>query len=484
MKILRRREVLKLSVADKIESEYPFLLLYLKALVTKEILGIDLLKMAAEKRIFKNTSRYLKRIIELVTKWRYSQAEACVNLSRVVPSKNLKNFLYRLSQSINSGEPMEKFIDREYRNFSASYYEDKMQAIERLRTLGDSFLSFESATLFLCVTILISSIFFSPELMITLSILTVVSVSSILFLLSWYMFKLAKPDGILAEAEAKPKQRRRIEVFGLASLIIALAIAFFASQSSKLSHCLVSVGVPMLTAGALGKIYVSRVKKREEEYPAFLRYIASICAVEVPVIVALKELYETRFKYLNRAVKRLYAKLKMRVEPRIAWWSFEVELDSKLIQRINEIMVDTLYVGNLAKIAKTIENFYFTYMTVRRKRYQVVSYLVNILIPLYAAVVGVLAVISGFFSALSKFMNQVATLIPFLTPPPVSFINMFFIFVLVILALNNSIAIYSMEGDSRFTILFYVGLFLTIGGAIYSIINTATHHYLSTIITL
>jgi len=174
----------------------------------------------------------------------------------------------------------------------------------------------------------------------------------------------------------------------------------------------------------------------------------------------------------------------MRVEPRIAWWSFEVELDSKLIQRINEIMVDTLYVGNLAKIAKTIENFYFTYMTVRRKRYQVVSYLVNILIPLYAAVVGVLAVISGFFSALSKFMNQVATLIPFLTPPPVSFINMFFIFVLVILALNNSIAIYSMEGDSRFTILFYVGLFLTIGGAIYSIINTATHHYLSTIITL
>ncbi|RLB79426.1 MAG: hypothetical protein DRH17_13830 [Deltaproteobacteria bacterium] len=240
----------------------------------------------------------------------------------------------------------------------------------------------------------------------------------------------------------------------------------------------------MLLAGALGKIYVSKIKKREEEYPAFLRYVASNCAVEVPVIMALKGIQETALKYIGKAMRRLYAKHKMREERRVAWWSFEVELDSKLIQRVNEIFVDTLYTGNLARVAKILEEFYFTYITIRRRRYQVVSYLVNVLVPLYAAIAGVLAVINGFFAALSEFMMQISAFISFLTPPPVDFMNFFFIFHLVALALNNSIAIYTMEGDSRFTILFYIGLFLTCGGAMFSVINMATYNYLSSIAKL
>jgi len=445
---------------------------------------MELLKTASEKIIFKNIGRFLKRIITLVTEWRYSQAEACSNLSEAVPSKTLGSFLYRLSQSINSGEAINTFVEREYKNFSASYYENKMQAIERLKATCDTFLSLESVTLFLCVTILISSIFFSPELMITLSILTVVTLSAILFFLSWYIFKLSKPDGILAEAEVKPKRRRQLEYVGLSSLAIAAKVFLILLQRFPLSYCLIGAGIPMLLAGALGKIYVSKIKKREEEYPAFLRYVASNCAVEVPVIMALKGIQETGFKYIGKAIRRLYAKLKMRVEPRVAWWSFEVELDSKLIQRINEIFVDTLYTGNLARVAKILEEFYFTYVTIRRRRYQVVSYLVNVLAPLYAAIAGVLAVINGFFVALSEFMMQISAFISFLTPPPVDFMNFFFTFLLVALALNNSIAIYTMEGDSRFTILFYIGLFLTCGGATFSAINTATYNYLSSIAKL
>ncbi|MCD6443880.1 hypothetical protein J7L70_02615 [Candidatus Bathyarchaeota archaeon] len=86
----------KLSVVDKIESEYPFFLLYLRSIATRDASRMELLKTASEKIIFKNIGRFIKRIITLVTEWRYSQAEACSNLSEAVPSKTLGSFLYRL----------------------------------------------------------------------------------------------------------------------------------------------------------------------------------------------------------------------------------------------------------------------------------------------------------------------------------------------------------------------------------------------------
>ncbi|MCD6530175.1 type II secretion system F family protein [Candidatus Bathyarchaeota archaeon] len=474
-----------LSLGDKIESEYPFFLLYLRSITSGAVSRLALLQMASKKAVYKHIAPYFKKILNLVSEWRYSQASACNALSREVPSRNLGGFLYRMSQSIKSGEPVSQFVEREYLQFSSQYYEKRMRAIERLKSLSDTYLPINSVTIFLCVTILLSSIFFSPKTMILLAILSVVGISGALFALSWRIYKAARPDGVMIEEE-NPKlnsMRRLILLAALASGITLVATPLI-TPFKDYFYPITLAGAPLLLVGYLGKRYIRDVKKCEEQYPAFLRHIGSNCAVEIPILTVLKSACETDFGVLNRAVKRLYAKLLMRLEPEVAWWSFEIELGSRLIQRVNTILTEVLYTGgDVTSTSKLLGDFYFTYTTLRRRRYQVVSYLVGMLIPLHMAMAGLFAVIDGFFSALADFMSEISVFISFLSPPPVSFFKFFFLFTLVLMAFNNSIAVYAMEGDSRFTLLFYLGLLLTAGGAIYLVTSTLTFNYLSSIVT-
>jgi len=475
-----------LSLGDKIESEYPFFLLYLRSVTSGAISRLALLEMASKKVVYKHIAPYFKKILNLVSEWRYSQANACNALSMEAPSKNLGEFLYRMSQSIRSGEPVSQFIEREYIRFSSQYYEKRMRAIERLKSLSDTYLPIKSVTIFLCVTILLSSIFLSPETMILLAILTVVGISGTLFALSWRIYKAAKPDSVLIEDEnPKLDSMRRLMLLAISASGIALVATPLITPFKDYFYSVTLAGAPLLLVGYLGKRYIRNVKKCEEQYPAFLRHIGSNCAVEIPILTVLKSACETDFGVLNKAVKRLYAKLLMRLEPEIAWWSFEVELGSKLIQRVNTILTEVLYTGgDVTSTSKLIEKFYFTYTTIRRRRYQVVSYLVGMLVPLHMAMAGLFAVIDGFFSALADFMARISVFISFLSPPPVDFFRFFFLFTLVLMAFNSSIALYAMEGDSRFTLLFYLGLLLTVGGIIYLVTSTLTANYLSSIITL
>jgi len=472
-----------LSISDKVESEYPFFILYLRAVTSGVISRLLMLKAASEKSIFKHIGPYLNKILTLTTDWRYPQARASEILSEEVPLKDFGEFLYKFSQSISSGEPVSQFIEREHKNFMAEYEAVRMQSIDRLKTLSDAYLPMMSVTLFLTTTLLISSIFYDPEVMINLTILTVIVISFILYLISWLIFKSAKPDGILLEQDEKPSQRRRMELIALGSIALAVLSLLIPMQNS-FQHIVV-VGVLLLIPGALGKYYIHRIKKREEVYPGFLRFMGSNLSTDIPLMNVITEASETDFGVLNSPIKGLYNRLRMRVEPRIAWWSFETELDSQLIRRMNLILTDTVYTGgNLTEASKFLEDFSHIYTTIRRRRYAAASYHTGIMLPLYYVMAGMFATLDGFFSALEGFMSKISTMVPFLSPPPVGFMKFFFMFALVLFALNNVFSLYNIEGDSRFTIMFFMGLQLALGGIIYLTISTAVVGYLSGIAML
>lgn len=467
-----------LSVGDKVESEYPFFILYLRAVTSGVISRLLMLKAASEKSIFKHIGPYLNKILILTVEWRYPQARASEILSEEVPTKDFSEFLNKLSQSISSGEPINQFIEREHKTFMAEYEAARLQSIDRLKTLSDAYLPMMSVTLFLTTTMLISSIFYSADIMINLTILTAIMISFILYLISWLIFKSAKPDGILLEQDEKSIRRRRMELIALGSLALA-ALSLLIPMQNNLQHIIV-IGVLLLIPGALGKYYVHKIKKSEELYPGFLRFMGSNLSTDIPLLNVISEASETDFGILNSPIRSLYNRLRLRVDPRVAWWSFETELDSQLIRRMNLILTDTVYTGgNLTEASKFLENFCHTYTTIRRRRYAAVSYHTGILLPLYCVMAGMFATLDGFFTALEGFMNKISTMMSFLSPPPVDFMNFFFMFALVLFALNNVFSLYNMEGDSRFTMIFFMGLQLVLGGLIYLTVSAAVVSYLS-----
>jgi hypothetical protein len=58
------------------------------------------------------------------------------------------------------------------------------------------------------------------------------------------------------------------------------------------------------------------------------------------------------------------------------------------------------------------------------------------------------------------------------------------VFALALFALNNVFSVYNMEGDSRFTVLYYTGMQMALGGTIYLIISEAVANYLGGVATI
>jgi archaellum biogenesis protein FlaJ (TadC family) len=242
----------------------------------------------------------------------------------------------------------------------------------------------------------------------------------------------------------------------------------------------VLIGIVFFMAGLIGKQYVGNVKAMENDYPTFFRYMASNLSANIPLLQIMDSAVETDFGSLNDVIKSLNNKLRMRVEPRVAWWSFETEIDSLLIRRINTIMTDTIYTGGDLGVAyKDIERYYHLYTTIRDQRYNAVGYHVGLAVPIYVVAAALFSVIDGFFGSLIGFIGEMATMLDFFSVPDVAFMRLFFVFALGLFSLNNVFSVYNMEGDSRFTVLYYMGMQLTMGGAIYLIISKAVEGYLA-----
>lgn len=472
-----------LSRGYKLESEFPFFLLYFRSIATARVSRALLFKIFSEKKVFENISELFRKIRTLVDTWRYGHADACEAACKHSASKLLKIFLVRMSQSIGAGEDIEDFIRREYRNFMAAYPEERDRMLDRLRKVCDAYTSIFSSTTLICVTILLAALFYSFKMMIQIAVFGLTSVSMLLFLFSWVMFSQARPDSVLPKGKEKPGRRKRIERLNLA--LAASLPAIFMLPVDQFFYKIALMGVPIMVGGFLGRRYVGRVKVCEQHYPAFLRQVASICSTGVPVKTALKDAVNVNYGPLNDPVKRLYARLNFRIGSNVAWRSFETEVDSQLIYRVNEVFTDVLYRGgNVNEVSKLIESMYFIYTNIRRRRYQIVSYLNGLLVPLHVAMCGMLAIVSGFFTSLSKFISYMPTILPLQTSLPIEFINMYFLFVLTLFSLNNAASIYSIEGDSHFTLIFFLGLMLSTGSLIYGLTFQLATGYLSSILTV
>ncbi|MCB2171653.1 type II secretion system F family protein [archaeon] len=459
-----------LGTGDKVDFEFPFFMLYLRAVTSETLSRFILLNNAAEKSIFKYIGVFLRKILLLSEEWRYPQAKASELVSEEVPTEDYSSFLYKFAQSINSGETVNDFIEREYKSYIAEFQARRTQAIYRLKTLSDAYLPLMSVSLFLCTTMLISSLFYDAELMIFLTIAIVIVISVLLYIVSWMIYQNAKPESILIdEQKEKTKKRSRLEIIS--------AITIFACGLSLLIPVnnfwhLGIIGALLLIPGTLGKRYVEKVKAIEADYPSFFRYLSSNLTAEIRLSDVLDRATETDFGSLNAPIRGLYNKLKMRVSPAISWWSFETEIDSKLIRRINLIMTDTLATGgDLGDSSKYIEDFFHIYTTIRKQRYSASSYHAGILLPIYFVMCVLFGIIYGFFDALEDIIIKMSTVVDLLEIPSLEFMELFFTFAIVMFALNNVFSLYNMEGDSRFTIAFYTGLQLSIGPTLYVVVS-------------
>ena len=305
LKNIRKSKFLEnMSSGDKIEFEFPFFMLYLKSITSGTISRLIMLQVAAEKEIFKYIAPYLTRILVLMSQWRYPQAKAAEIMSDEAPTKEFSDFLFKLSQSIASGEPINEFVEKYYDSFMAQYSAARMQQINRLKTLSDAYLPMISITLFMTTTMLISSIFYDAKTMLVVAILVVIIVSFILYVISWLIFQSAKPDNLLIQGQKeKPPGRKRAEYASIMAVIVGAGILTIPLENNFMHFIL--IGIVFFMAGLIGRQYTGKVKAMEQDYPTFFRYMASNLSANIPLLQVMDSAVETDFGSLNDVIKSL-----------------------------------------------------------------------------------------------------------------------------------------------------------------------------------
>ncbi len=471
----------RLTASSGVESEYPFFLLYVRCLATSAISRLQLFSITAQKDVFRHIASYMKRISILTEKWRYGQADACEAVSRKAPTKAFKEFLLRMAQSIRAGEPIQDFLSREYTNFMTIHPEQRERSLQRLRHLADAYSAVFTSGVFLAVISILIVTMLPFSALLPMLMIVAASIMAGLNMVAVIMFKAAKPDDVLISEKTKPRTRRILELFAVSS-IAAAALLLLATQSYGSNISLLAASLPILAAGVAGKLYVKTVKKREEAYQAFLRNLLSYLSGGVPVLLALKNILDVKYGALTKPIKNLYAKLVLRIDPQIAWRAFEIETGSELIRRLDATLLDTVYKGgDIAETGKLVNQLYTAFMAIRRRRYQVVSYFQGIITPLHAAMCALMGMISAFFKLLFQYASMVSTIVTFMYVPPIEFIDLYLIFLIVTFSISNAMALYFIEGDSRYSFLFYLGLLLASGAAGFTAAHYLTTEYLSKI---
>ncbi|MCD6509427.1 MAG: type II secretion system F family protein [Thermoprotei archaeon] len=476
-----KRALSGLMHGSEIESEFLFFLLYLRSLATSEITRLQLFSLTAEKDAFRAIAMYMGQVKVLVEKWRYGQADACEAIARKIPSPRLRDFLIRFAQSIRAGEPLISFLTREFDGFMRAYPEDSLRRTNRLRHLSDAYSAIFTSGVFLSTMSFLAATLVFMQFSIPLLVSVVTGTALGMSFIAVLIYRVARPDGILVKEKMKSRSRRALEV-GIVLSLVSSSLLFFTFSQRSLALGVMFLGLPLFIEGSAGKLYVRLVKQREEVYPVFIRNLVSYIAGGVAIMTAMKNALIVNYGKLAPMIRRLYAKLKLRIDPRIAWRSFEVEVGSELIRRMDAVLVDTLYQGGDAEeVGRLMDHVYTEYMAARSRRYRVVSYFQGMLVPVHIAMSALLGMMEAFFKLLFEYMQLVSNIIPVGYIPPLSFIGIYFLFILVLFSLTNTLALYFMEGDSRYSLLFYMGLFLVGGSLAYQGLYWATESFLSSI---
>lgn len=229
---------------------------------------------------------------------------------------------------------------------------------------------------------------------------------------------------------------------------------------------------------------LSKGDKIEFELPFFMLYLRSITSGTISRVLMLqvaseKLIFNSIVPYLNRIIvlmtqwRYLQAKAAEIISTEAPTKGF-----SDFLFKFNQS------IASGEPVNLFIDQFYHIYVTIRERKYSAVSYHVGLVIPLYVISAALFAVIDGFFTSLIGFIGEMASLLDFFSVPEVSFMRLFFVFALVLFALNNVFSIYNMEGDSRFTVLYYTGMQMALGGTVYMIISEAVANYLAGVATI
>ena len=357
----------------QIEQNLHYFITHMGVLATSDMPLTAVLGLISNKKQYMALSTEIEKIYNLINSWHMSTPDACRFIAKRTPSKVFSDFLDRFAHALESGEDPEEFLTIEQDVVMREFEILFKGSLSRIGRLQEMYMS------------LVMSLLFMGSMGIIMPLITgsdpigIVGMTTFLFLfmevMMLFMVKSKAPKDSLWHTLDKTDQEKKMMawypmMFVLVAIIGIISIVFLSDILEPQLILAVSIA-PLAVPGAIFGRQEKKIKRADDNYPSFIRSLGSSSASRGGIVeYALKELRLHDFGALTTAIRNLYVRLSTGINKMLAWHHFSLETGSNLIQRCNEMFIESVDIGGKPdKIGNIISDNFIHIISLRKLRY-------------------------------------------------------------------------------------------------------------------
>jgi len=353
----------------EINENMHFFITHLRVLSISDMGFKDILKILGEKKVYKTLGEEIRKIGVLSINWKSSVENALRFVAERTPSKILKDFLERFSQSVASGVTHKDFVEHEQEGVMEEYKTMYESSNEVITILNELYVALLTSIVFLTVFGIIAPSLVGGDADTYLYGACFVFIASESLLL-YFTYSFIPKDDIWHTCKKKSEKEKKIQLVFRISVAITAFVTFLCiiitvfilplSFLEDYYEILVAVCLTPLIASAI-MVYLEELKiqRREKSFMGFLPSLGNISTMrggKISDAVAYLGQKERDFGILSENINGLSKRLRTRIDDVSSWQWFGIETHSNLIQRFSEIYREATYAAANPRITGNVIN--------------------------------------------------------------------------------------------------------------------------------
>lgn len=338
-----------------INGKMHFFITHLRVLAISDLSLRDIINTLGGKKAYGSLGKEMKKIGVLSTQWRVPLSRSFRFISERTPSKILKDFLDRFSQSLDSGVEHREFIETEQDAVLQEYKTMYETSNENIVILNEVYVSMLIAIIFVMSLGIVLPIIMGAQdmnMFIYLSSFLLIVIEGMLLYLLQAMIPADEIWHRTGEkGELEKGLDRSFKHCALASLLIG-SVIFFARyvlaiplvQMMPFEILVAATFTPLLITGIKTFMEEENIARKDRNFLGFIPSLGSISAMRGGKInESVYYLSQKDYGLLTRHIRNLYRRLRMRIDDDSAWEWFGVDTGSNYIQRASEMFRESTY---------------------------------------------------------------------------------------------------------------------------------------------
>jgi flagellar protein FlaJ len=298
---------------------------------------------------------------------------------------------------------------------------------------------------------------------------------------AWIIFMVSPHEVKTHRLPRRSAEQQRMESVGVILVTLTGPVMTLLTLFVNLGVAMLAASVMLTPLAYLAWLDDKKIDGRDRDLAVFLRGLGNVMgAVGTTVTEGLSRLNRRSLGAMEPHVRRLFVRLSNDISPELTWTRLAGESGSELVTRTVRIFSEAIRLGgDPAVVGNLAAGFAMKVSLLRQSRALVATTFSFVIVPMHAALLGILLFVSGVVGIFGEKISEVqdaslnsdivrdagvSTAIAF-AAPDMTFMNVFISLMILMLTVANSFAAYAAGGGHRFKLFIYACVMLAISGA-------------------